>query len=236
MGEKITLNIAKREVFGKKVAKLRKEGTVPGVVYGAGIEPQAIQMELGAVSKVISAAGKHTPVHLTGAKRRIAMIKDIDMDMVRHQIRHVAFHAVKADEPVIAEVPVRLIDQGESDAEKAGLIILQAIESLEVKALPMDLPEALEISVKNLKTDEDKLTVGDIELPEGVELVDNDDGREGTADDDQSVTDLVVANVYEPGALAAANEAAGGDAEDESEVESENGSEETPADSESEDK
>lgn len=145
-------------------------------------------MELNAVSKVISAAGKHAPVHLTGVKRRIAMIKDIDMDMVRHQIRHVAFHAVKADELVI------------------------------------------------LKTNEDKLTIGDIELPEGVELVGNDDGRKSTTDDDQSVTDLVVANVYNPGALAAANEAAGGDTEDESEVEAENGSKETSTDSESEDK
>ena len=57
------------------------------------------------------------------------------------------------------------------------------------------------------------MTVGDIVLPDGVELVENDDGREGTADDDTTVKDLVVANVYEPSALAAANDAAAGEAE-----------------------
>lgn len=61
-------------------------------------------------------------------------------------------------------------------------------------------------------------------MANGVEIVDNDDGREGTDDDENSIMDLVIANVYEPGALAAANDAAGGDAEDESEVEADNGS------------
>ena len=120
---------------------------------------------------------------------------------------------MKTNEPVVADVPVRLVGEGESPAERAGLIVLQAIDQLQVKALPMDLPEALEVSIENLATTDDKFTVADIPLPKGVEVVDNDDGREGTADDDQSVLDLVVANVYEPSALQAANDAAGGDAD-----------------------
>ena len=79
------------------------------------------------------------------------------------------------------------------------------------------MPESIELSIVDLATDEDKLTVGDIKLPEGVEFADVDQNLE-----------LVIANVYEPGALQAANEAAGGDAEDVSEVASENGAE-TPA-------
>lgn len=213
MGDKITLNIQSRDVHGKKVKYLRREGLVPGVVYGAGMESASIQALAGEVDKVVAAAGKHTPVHLTGNKRRIAMVKSVDRDPVKSTIRHIAFHAVKADEPVIAEVPIRLIGQGESEAEKAGLVVLQAIEKIEVKALPMELPEALEVSIVELAESGDRVTVGDIKLPKGVELVEHDDGREGTDDDDVTVKDLVIASAYEPGALQAANEAAAGEAE-----------------------
>lgn len=213
MGDKVTLKIEAREVHGKKVAALRRQGLTPGVVYGAGMDALNIQMASGEVDKVVAAAGKHTPVHLTGKKRRIAMVKAVDRHPVKGSIRHIAFHAVKADEPVVAEVPIRLIGMGESEAEKAGLVILQALEQIEVKALPLELPEALEISVDKLAAAGDRLTVGDIDLPDGVELVEHDDGREGTADDDVTVKDLVVANVYEPGALQAANEETAGEAE-----------------------
>ena len=93
------------------------------------------------------------------------------------------------------------------------MVVLQSLEKIEVKALPMDLPEALEVSISGLVKEGDRVTVGDIMLPAGVELIEHDDGREGTADDDVTVKDLVIASVYEPGALAAANEAAAGEAE-----------------------
>jgi large subunit ribosomal protein L25 len=240
MGDKITLTIQERELHGKKLAGLRKQGLVPGVVYGADMEAMSVQAVEGELVKVVKAAGRHTPVQLAGKKRRIAMIKDVDRDPVKHTIRHISFHAVRADEPVTAEVPIRLVGEGESVAEKNGLVILQALEQLEVKALPMELPEALEVSIVELAEAGDRVTVGDITVPVGVEIVDNDDGR---ADDDdeeerQTVMDLVIANVYEPSALQAANDAAGGDAEeaDADAVASENGSEEAAAESKDEKK
>lgn len=231
MGDKISLKLEKRELHGKKVAKLRKQGLVPGVVYGSGLEPISVQGEFGEVAKVVAAAGTHTPIHLPGFKRSIAMIKDVDIDPVKNRVRHVAFHAVKADEPVEAEVPIRLVGEGESEAERAGLVVLQAIDKILVKALPMDLPDALEVDIRSLALAGDRVTIGDIKLPSGVEIVDNDDGQKPEDEDEevQTIADLVVANVYEPGALQAANEAAGGDAEDESEVASDNGSEAAPA-------
>lgn len=236
MGDKITLKIDARDVHGKKVANLRRDGLVPGVVYGSGMEAISVQAVEGEVAKVVKAAGQHTPVQLMGKKRRIAMIKDVDRDPVKHTIRHISFHAVRADEPVEAEVPIRLVGEGESAAERNGLVILQAIEKIEVKALPMDLPEALEVSILELAEQGDRVTVGDIKLPEGIEIVDKDDGR-GDEDEDeerQTIMDLVIASVYEPSALQAANDAAGGDAEeaDADAVESENGSEEAPAEGE----
>lgn len=227
MGEKITLKLDERTVRGKKVKSLRQAGITPGVVYGQGIEPLPVQAEAGEMRRVVNAAGKHAPINLTGAKRRIAMIKDVEFHPTKANIiRHVSFHAVNADEPVHAEVPVRLVGVGESAAEKAGLVVLQAIDKIEVKALPMDLPEAVEIDITALAEAGEKVTLGDARLPSGVEFVEHDTSHHEDEDEERpTVTDLVVASVYEPAALEAANEAAAGDAKDESEVEAEAGGE-----------
>lgn len=227
MGEKISLKVDERTAHGKKVKKLRLAGITPGVVYGQGMDPLAIQADSGEVRRVVAAAGKHTPISLTGAKRQIAMIKDIEYDITKSGVvRHVSFHAVKANEPVVTQVAIRLTGVGESVAERAGLIILQALDEVEVRALPMDLPEAIYIDITKLSKHGDRVTLGDAVIPEGVEIVERDSGRHEEGDEDeekQLVTDLVVANVYEPAALEAANEAAAGDAEIETEVPAEAG-------------
>ncbi len=234
MGDKLSLKLDERTVHGKKVAGLRKEGLVPGVVYGPGIDPVSIQIEDGVFTKVYRQAGTHAPVHLTiGSKKSIAMIKDVDRDPVKGSVRHVSFHAVNAKDPVVAEVPIRLVGEGESEAERAGLIVLQALDKIEVKALPMDLPEAIEVSILALKEAGEKVTLGDATLPEGVEFVEHDSGHGDEDDEDKTgIADLMVASVWEPAALQAANESTAGDAEDETAVESENGSEEVAAEAE----
>ena len=75
------------------------------------MEPMSVRLAEGEVSKVVQAAGRHTPSHLIGNKRHIAMIKDVDRDPVKHTIRYVAFLEVRADVPVVAEVPIRLIEK-----------------------------------------------------------------------------------------------------------------------------
>lgn len=229
MGDKIQLKLDVRDARGKKVSGLRQQGITPAIVYGQGMEPLAVQADTVELRKVVIQAGKHSPVNLTGAKNRIAMIKNVDYDPTRHGIiRHVSFHAVKADKYVNAEVPIHLIGEGESVAEKSGLVILQALDKIEIKALPGDLPEALEVSIAGLAEAGDRVTLGDIVLPSGVELVEHVSQHTDSEDDDEkpSITDLVVANVYEPSALQAQNDAAAGDATDEAEVESDNGAEE----------
>lgn len=200
----ITLKLEERAISGKKVANLRRDGIVPSVVYGGSASPINTQSELVATAKVAHAAGKHTPVNLViDGKKKLAIIKTIDRDPIRHRVRHIAFHTIKQNEVITTEVPIHLVGVGESAAEKAGLVVLQAIEHVEIKAKPADLPEALELSIAELASTEDKLTLGDIKLPSGVEFADQEQDLE-----------LVVANVYEPSALQAANDAAGGDAED----------------------
>jgi large subunit ribosomal protein L25 len=220
-----TLKLDNRTVSGKKVAKLRQEGIVPSVVYGGKADPINTQSAVVETTKVSHQAGKHSPVTLEiDGKKHLAIIKTIDIDPVKHIVRHVAFHTINMNDVITTTVSIHLVGIGESAAEKAGLIVLQAIEHVEVKAKPASLPETLELSIADLATTEDKLTLADVKLPEGVEF----------ADMEQDL-DLVVANVYEPSALAAANDAAGGDAESDNpdSVEAENGGD-TPQDSQAE--
>lgn len=217
----IKLKLDPREVQGKKVSKLRDQGLIPSVLYGHGQDPVSMQSEEIDTVKVVKAAGKHAPIDLTlGDRKQLAIIKTLDFDPVRHKLRHIAFQAISRNEEVTTEVSIHLDGEGESAAERAGLVVLQALERIEIKAKPASLPEALHISIIDLATTDDKLTLGDIKLPEGVAFADNDIDLE-----------LVIANVYEPSALQAANEAAAGDAELETEVEAENGTEEGEAES-----
>lgn len=211
----ISLKLDERTAEGKQVTKLRKDGFVPSVVYGGQSEPLSTQSPLVETTKLVNAAGRHTPINLIiDGKKNLAIIKTIDIDPVAHRLRHVAFHTIKQTDIITTEVPIILIGKGESEAERVGLVILQAMDQIEIKAKPADLPESIELSIVGLATDEDKLTVGDIKLPKGVEFADIDQDME-----------LVIANVYEPSALQSANEAAGGEAEDVNEVKSENGAE-----------
>jgi large subunit ribosomal protein L25 len=232
MGDnKITLKVAERTVFGKKVKNLRREGLVPIVVYGAGMEPTAVQAGYNELEKVIKAAGKHTPVHITiDDKNKIAMVKEIGFDPAKNRINHVAFHAVRQNKPIEAEVPIHLVGEGESEAEKSGLIILKNLDTIVVRALPLEMPDALELDIRHLKEAGERVLVGDIKLPENVELVEHNAGHDDQDDDEEkpSILDLQVASVWEPSALQAANDATAGDATDETEVVAEQGAEVTP--------
>lgn len=212
MGEKFELTVQKRTVTGKKVANLRRDGMVPAVVYGNDFAAQSVMAQEVPITKAVKTAGKHQPVELDidGAKR-LAMIKTTDFDPVKRKLRHVAFHVVNQNEEVETMVPVVIAGIGETAAEKAGLVVLTTIDEVEVKALPNALPDQLEVPGEKLTGVSDHVTVADIVVPKGVTIM--------------SDPEQIVATVYEPSALQAANEAAGGEAEpgDEEKVESDEG-------------
>jgi large subunit ribosomal protein L25 len=222
MGEKVQLSVENREVTGKKVAHLRDDGYVPAVIYGHDFPAQAVMAEAVPMAKAVHKAGKHQPIELQiGSKKRLVMIKMVDVDPVKRSLRHVAFHVVKQNEEVETEVPLVVTGAGETPAEKAGLVVLTGAEVIEVKALPGNLPDQLEVPGERLVAEGDRLTVADIKPPKDVTILSDEE--------------LVVASVYEPGALQAANEAAGGGAKagDEANVESEEGGD-TPQETQAE--
>jgi large subunit ribosomal protein L25 len=215
MGDKISLTVEERTVIGKKVKQLRKAGLVPGIIYGGGLGSVAVTAPGIEALKVWRDAGKHHVIELTfDGKKRLAMIKSADLEPVKRHLRHLSLHIVKQDEKVETQVPIRVIGEGETPAEKAGLVVLKTIESVDITALPSNLPDFVEVSGDELNEAGDHLTVADIKAIDGVEVL--------------SDPAQIVVTVYEPSALAAANEAAAGEATDETEVEAENGAEAVP--------
>ncbi len=203
--DSVSLALEPRVIKGKAVKNLRKGGVVPAVIHDHGKTSVIVQVEYQTVYKAYLAAGRHHPVELTAdGKKYTALIKSITFDPKYNSITHVVFNAVKANEKVEAEIPVhpRYSEGNESTpAERASLIVLTNLEMVQVKALPKDLPDALEYDAEKLVEVGDHVTVADLIVPAGVEV--------------ETASEHAVATVYEPSALQAANDSAGGTATDE---------------------
>ncbi|HEY5442141.1 MAG TPA: 50S ribosomal protein L25 [Candidatus Saccharimonadales bacterium] len=211
--DSISLSLQPREVTGKAVKHLRSAGQLPAVIHDHGKPSIVVQGDYVQMFKVWQKAGKHHPVELTaGDQSFVALIKTAEFDPKKHLLTHLVFNAVDKNQKVDAEIPVRpRYDEGNesSPAERNGLIVLSQLETVQVKAIASKLPDFLEYDAEKLVEIGDHVTVATLIAPEGVEI--------------ETEPEHAIATVYEPSALAAANEATAGDAEagDEADVESE---------------
>lgn len=171
MSQDIELQAEKRETTGKNAAiAMRSGGQVPAVVQEHGKESIHIVVDGPALLKAYTMAGKSQPIDLAiGSTKKLALVKEIEFVPMKRKVQHVVFQSLKQDEVVDAVVPVHVT--GEIPAENNRLVLLHTLESVAVRALPRALPEALEVSGENLAEVDDRINIGDIKLPEGVELV-----------------------------------------------------------------
>lgn len=208
------LTLEKREVTGKKIKSLRASGLIPSVIYGEKT-PVLTSSEYVATEKVLEKAGYHSPIDLDVAgKKQLAIVKNVQIDPVSRKIANVEFQAISANEVVEATTPIVIVNFEASDASKIyHFAMTQAMEEIDVKAKPADLPAELTVDASALKDVDDKITIADIKLPKGVELADKE------LDSEQ-----VVASLYDPAAEAAEREAEAAEpAVDAADVPSENG-------------
>jgi len=190
------LVLEKRTAQGKKLKALRQNGQIPSVVYG-GTEPVLTASEYNATEKALLDAGYHSSLELmiAGAPQ-LAIVKNIAIDPVSRRILSVEFQAISADEVVEATTPIKVVGFDGSEAAKLHYVILPVLEEVDVKAKPSDLPEELTVDGSGLASTDDKLTLSDLKLPNGVELADK-----------ELELSTVIANVYDSAAEAAAREA-----------------------------
>lgn len=169
-GQDLSLLVTGRKVEGKAVRQLRRDGIVPAVIHDHGQPSKIIQAPFTDVMKVYLQAGKHHPVTLSlGSEKYMTIIKDVDFDPKKHEMRHVVFNAIKMDEKVETEVPVHIT--GEIPAEKVSLLVIRQLDHVTIEALPKDLIDSLDVDGTKLIEIGDKVHVSDIVAPAGVTIL-----------------------------------------------------------------
>ncbi len=167
----MVLNAKQRTVIGKQVRALRREGLLPAVLYGTGIEPISLELELFEASKVLSKMGSSTLVSLkVGRQTHQVLVREIQRDVIRRDIKHVDFLKVAMDVVIRASVPVELVGEALAVSELGGVLV-SGLAVVEVEALPSDLPDRMVVDLELLVEIEDTITVSDLSFGEGVEVL-----------------------------------------------------------------
>jgi large subunit ribosomal protein L25 len=167
------LTVERRDGRGKAAAKrLRREGRVPAILYGAVGEPLPLSVAPKDVQRVLHAhSGGGVLVHLRlpgEPDARTAVVRDLQFDPVRETLVHVDLQAVRMDEEITVEVPVHAVGEAAGVKEQSGILAV-LLRTVEVACLPSLIPERLDVDVSALRI-HDVLTVSDLKLPEGVRV------------------------------------------------------------------
>jgi len=164
------VKLTERTVVGKGLNALRREGQIPAVIHNHGQESIHVMAPEKELARVYKEAGKHHPLNLeVGSQKYLALIKDAHFNPVKHRLQHIVFQAIRQNEKVEAEVPIRM--EGEIPAEKVGLMVLTQLDAVQVEAFPRHLPDEMVVDATKLVELHDKLTVEDLQIPEGVTVL-----------------------------------------------------------------
>ena len=171
----IGLRAQTRTIKGKKVGALRRQGLIPGNIYGRGLESLPVQIDVRDFRDALAAAGHSTvvDVHVLGltghddGKSHPVLIEKISTHPATGKVQHVDLRQVDLSRPVRASVQVVLT--GESPAVKnEGGVLVSPLDTVELEALPRALPHEIEVDISTLTELDQAITVGDLRLPDGV--------------------------------------------------------------------
>ncbi len=162
----------KREILGKKVKNLRKEGLIPAVLYGKKKTSTPITLKGNEFIKTWKSIGESSILTLeVDGKKENVLIHDVNFDPVKDGPIHADFLVVEMDKPIKVEVKIEFT--GESPAIKAGGSLIKVMHELHVEALPKDLPHEIFVDISSLTDMESSVKVADLLLPEKVKVLNN---------------------------------------------------------------
>ncbi len=168
--EQLVINAEPRTVIGKQVKRLRRQGLVPGILYGYGIEPMPLQFAAKEIERVVRQAGSSTLVQvIVEGTPYTAVVRDLQRDAIKRTLMHVDFQALSMTEKV--RLPISLTLVGEAPAEAMGATILQQLNEIEVECLPSALVHTIEVDISVLEEPGQSITAKELKVPEGIELL-----------------------------------------------------------------
>jgi len=178
MPHSISLTAARRATLGKHAAQLRRQGLIPGILYGYNVqEPIPVEIDQRTFEHIYRRAGANTLVELhigDGGPATQVFIHQVTRHPVHHQLTHVDFRAVNLNKPITADI--ELVLNGEAPAVKtANGMVLQMLNTLHVRALPAHLPAEILVDLSTLTEIGQALHVRDLTLPGDVEVMTDPD-------------------------------------------------------------
>ncbi len=162
----IKLKFEKRDIFGRKVHRIRKQGMIPANIFGKNIDSMAISVALKEFDTVYKKVGETQIINLDG---KPVLVSNLQVDPISGDYLHIDFRQVDLNEKIEATIPVEV--EGESPAEKQNLgTVVQQIHEVEVEALPDQLPEKIVVDASILVEVDQAIYVKDLKVSKDVEI------------------------------------------------------------------
>ncbi len=215
-----TLEVAPRTTVGRHVSGLRRQGLVPGIIYGHSVKPLTVEIPGKDFAKMFHRTGRSHLLQLRVEGERVArpvLIKELQINPRTAEPVHVDFFQVNLLEKLTVQVPVVLVGEAPATKFDAGEL-LHLIHQLEVSCLPDAIPGEIDIDVSGLAEIDDAVRISEVQLPEGVELA-------AALDPDEVIAKIAAPRVQEEEAAPEAEEGAEVAAEGEPQAESESAAE-----------
>jgi len=169
--EEVLINAEKRNVVGKQVKALRRQGILPGVIYGRHIEAFPIQMDAHDAALILDklTASSLITLDVDGEKFSVLM-RDRQRDVIFGDLLHVDFLVVSLTEKLRATIELKLVGEAPV-ADNPEVVVTQVLNDIEIEAFPQDLPEVIEVDISTLETVDDEITVADLDLGENIAIL-----------------------------------------------------------------
>ncbi len=171
--EKYVLEAKKREIIGKQVKALRREGLLPAVIYGSDIEPMPLTLNTNEVRQILSVTGANTLITIKiGKKEHLALVRDLQREVITRNLLHIDFQAVSMEETISTTVPVLVV--GESPAVKElNALLVTSMDFLQIEAKAKDLPDTITVDISELVEIGDNIRVKDLIISGDVNVLDD---------------------------------------------------------------
>ena len=170
MSERIIIEAELREITGKQVGQLRRDGWIPGVIYGRK-EPVAVQMEQKALRRALRTVGTtHLADVKVGGQLRTVLVREIQQHATRGDLVHIDFMEVDMKSKLRASADLVTVGMAVPEAEGLGAATLM-LREVDIECLPDDLVAEIEVDLSAIKTADDTIYVKDITAPKGVEIL-----------------------------------------------------------------
>lgn len=173
-GQEIQLIAEKRTIFGKKLKKLRKEGLLPGNIFGQEIKSQAITVPLKDFTRLFRQVGQSQIIYLKLGKDGQSLpvlIHQIQKHPVTDVFLHVDFRRVNLEKKIKTKAPIKFINEAVAAQQNKGIVLTLA-DHLEIESLPTAIPKAIEVDLSSLKELNDEIKVKDIKINGNYSIID----------------------------------------------------------------